>query len=131
MLPVAKSAGLQVRCLPGPACPVWFDVHRLRQGLFHLLGFVLGSSGEGAVIKIELEERKEGTVLNLTASGERAAGKARVAASDPQHPPQELVRRLGMGIARAIFEAAGGEFNVERAAESMDVRVTFVRGGGR
>ena len=43
LLPVAESAGVQVGFVPGLACPVWFDTPRLRQGLFHLVGFAIGS----------------------------------------------------------------------------------------
>jgi signal transduction histidine kinase len=122
LLPVAESAGVQVCYVPGPACAVWFDAPRLRQGLFHLIGFVIGSGGMGAAVKIELAERGADTVLALTVSGEGFYGGPSTADSD-----QELLRRLGLGIARAIFEAAGGSLTVERGPECLRVEVRLLR----
>ena len=42
LLLVAESAGVEIAYVPPPPCPVWFDSHRLRQGLFHLLGSLIG-----------------------------------------------------------------------------------------
>ncbi len=120
LLPVAESAGVQVCCLPGPACPVWFDAPRLRQGLFHLIGFVIGSSG--AAVKIELAERGAEAVLTLTISRQSVDHVPSTANSD-----QELLRRLGLGITRAIFEAAGGSLSVERRDEGLNVEVKLLR----
>jgi hypothetical protein len=66
LLPVAEWAGDQVCDLPGPACPVWFDAPRPRQGLFHLIGFVIGSGGSNTAFKIELAERGADAALALT-----------------------------------------------------------------
>jgi DNA-binding response OmpR family regulator len=55
-LPLAESTGVRICYLPRSACPGWFEAQRLRRGLFHLLGFVVGSGGDGAVVKIELAE---------------------------------------------------------------------------
>lgn len=118
LLPVAESAGVQIHYRPGPACRVWFDVRRLRQGLFHLLGFVVSAGGEGSAVKIELSERGPEAVLGLTVSGEGTHSGASTA-----NPDQDLVRRLGLGIARAIFEVAGGSFSVGRTAEQLSVSV--------
>lgn len=125
LLPVAESAGVRIGYLPGSACPVWFDAQRLRQGLFHLLGFVVSSVGPGAGVKIDLDERGKEAVLALTASGQRACDEAS-ADSDP-----ELSRRLGLGIARTIFEVAGGNFSVEREGQSLSVEVRLPRNGGQ
>jgi signal transduction histidine kinase len=124
LLPVAESAGVQVRFVPGPACPVWFDAPRLRQGLFHLVGFAIGSGGAGAAVRIELVKREAEAMLTLTVSG-GGAGADHVADSD-----LELSRRLGLGIARAIFEAAGGSFHVARSAECPSVEVGILRKRG-
>jgi C4-dicarboxylate-specific signal transduction histidine kinase len=118
LLPVAESAEVQVFYVPGPACPVWFHAPRLRQGLFHLIGFAIGSRGPGAALKTELAERGAEAVLTLTVSGHGPVS----ANSD-----QELLRRLGLGIVRAIFEAAGGSVSVDRSAEYLRVEVRLLR----
>jgi hypothetical protein len=115
-LPVADSAGVHVQCVPGAACPVWFDAPRLRQGLFHLIGFVIGSGGAGAVLTIELADRGTEAMLALTVSG------ACDNASDA-HPDMALWRRVELGIARAIFEAAGGNFHAKRSMNRLSVEV--------
>jgi C4-dicarboxylate-specific signal transduction histidine kinase len=120
LLPVAESAGVQVCYTPGPACPVWFAAPRLRRGLFHLIGFVIGSGG--ATVEIELAERGAEAVLTLTIS--------RVGVYpglSPVNPDDELLRRLGLGIARAIFEAAGGSLTVRREAALLRVEVRFLQ----
>lgn len=123
--PVAESAGVQVHYLPLSACPVGFDATRLRQGLFHLLGFMLGSGGRGAVLKIDLDQHAGQPALSLTVAGPPQVDSAASTGSDQEHLPQELVRRLGLGIARAIFKAAGANFSVEHRAEAVSVEVHF------
>ena len=120
LLPVAESAGVQVCFVSGPACPVWFDAPRLRQGLFHLIGFAIGSGGAGAAVRIELAECEAEATLALTVSGPCARDDL----SGDSVP--ELLRRLGLGIARAIFEAPGRSFQVERSPASLGVEVGFL-----
>ena len=120
LLPVAESAGVQVACTPGPACRVRFDAPRLRQGLFHLMGYVIGSGGSR--VQIELAERGAEAMLKLTVSRAGMPDGLPSANSD-----QELSRRLGLGIARAIFEAAGGTLIVDRGVEGLSVQVRIPR----
>lgn len=120
LLPVAESAGVQVACTPGPACRLWFDAPRLRQGLFHLMGFVIGSGGSHVLI--ELAELGAEAALKLTVSRVGVPDGLPSANSD-----QELLRRLGLGIARAIFEAAGGTLTVESGVEGLSVQVRILR----
>ncbi len=120
LLPVAESAGVEITYLPQPACPVWFDPHRLRQGLFHLLGSLIGMGAHGSVLRIELEASGPQTVLALKLS----AIADNIGESEPQ-PDRELLQRLELGLSRAIFEAAGGVFSVERGSGSMFVRVSL------
>jgi signal transduction histidine kinase len=94
----------------------------LRQGLFHLIGFVLGSGGSNAAFKIELAERGADAALALTVRREGFNAGPSTTNSD-----QDLSRRLGLGIARAIFEAAGGSLSVERGAEGLSVEVRLLR----
>jgi C4-dicarboxylate-specific signal transduction histidine kinase len=122
LLPVAKSAGVQVCFVPGPPCPVWFDAPRLRQGLFHLAGFVIGSATPGDSVRIELAARGTEAMLGLTVLRERVCDRPPDSISD-----QELLRRLGLGIARAIFAAAGGSLTVKRAADGFSVEVRLSR----
>lgn len=124
LLPVAESAGIQLCYRSGPACRIWFDPSRLRQGLFHLLGFVISSGARGAVVEIDLEEPGDEVVLGLTVA---EAGDVASTAS----PQQELPRRLGLGIARTIFEAAGGSLTINCSTECRSVEVRLPREVGR
>lgn len=124
LLPVAESAGVQMDCLPGSACPVWFEPRRLRQALFHLLGYLVASGGRGAVVKIDLAEHAAEVVLEVTVSGDRSAASR-------ENSDEQLSRRLGLGIAHAIFAAAGGRFRVRREAEGLGVEVRLRRSPAR
>jgi signal transduction histidine kinase len=125
LLPVAEAAGVRICCLPLSACPVWFDAQHLRQGLFHLLGTMVSSGERGAVVKVELNQRGAEGLLALTVSDAKEDDPSS-GESDVEHPPQELVRRLGFGIAGAIFAAAGASFSWERAANTVSVEVRFL-----
>jgi len=127
LLPVAESAGVHVCHSFRSPCPVWFDAHRLRQGLFHLLGFGLASGGPGSVLKIEIEESGMEVLLALNISGQGGFDGASAVGPNHGHLPDDMVRRLGLGIARAIFEAAGGSFRWEREADRLSVEVRLLR----
>jgi hypothetical protein len=73
------------------------------QGLFHLIGFVIGSGCSNATFKIELAERGADAALVLTVRREGFNAGPSTISSD-----KDLSRRLGLGIARALFEEAGG-----------------------
>jgi len=127
--PVAESAGVQVHYLALSACPIWFDPKRLRQGLFHLLGFMLGSRGPGAELTIALDRRGAQSVLSLTVSGTEKCGDAANGGPDPEHLPRELLRRFELGLARTIFDAGGADFSVERGPEGISAEARFRRTG--
>jgi hypothetical protein len=84
-----------------------------------------------------LSESGEQVVLALTVSGEGISREAMESAESPESSspasssqdalPRDLTRRLGLGIARATFEAAGGSFRAERGIESMIVEVRLPR----
>ena len=131
LLPVAQSAGVQVCYSPRSPCPVRFDAQRLRQGLFHLLAFGFASGGPGAVLKIELEERGAEAWLTLILSGHGEFDGASPAGPNHDHLPDDMARRLGLGIARAIFEAAGGSFRLQHGADCLSVEVGLLRDATR
>ena len=119
LLLLAESKGVQICYSPGAAGLVWFEARRLRQGLFHLLGSALSAGGPGAVVRIEMVEAGEEVVLALTVSGE--AHRANLSEDE------QLALRLGLGIARATFEAVGGRFRVERGVDGLGVEVRLRR----
>lgn len=131
LLPVAQSAEVQVSYSPHSPCPVWFDAPRLRQGLFHLLGFGISSGAPGAVLKIDLEERGAEVWLMLALSGRRDVDGVPVAAANQDPLPEDMVRRLGLGIARAVFEAAGGSLCLEGGGDRLNVEVRLPQNGTR
>ena len=106
VLPVAETAGVRICWVRGPACPVWFEAQRLRSALFHLLGFAVGCGGRGSVVRIELGECGEQSRLTLTVSESPEDDQALGLISADDDPHRKLAQRLGLGIARAIFEAA-------------------------
>jgi hypothetical protein len=122
LLPVAESAGVHVCHSLRSPCPVWFDAHRLRQGLFHLLGFGLASGGPGSVMKIGMEERGMEVLLALTISGQGGFGGASAAGPSHDHLPDDMAQR-----SRVIFEAGGGSLRLEHGADCLIVEVRLLR----
>lgn len=107
--PVADEAGkkfsLNCRC---PAA-VQFAPRRLQEALFHLLEFALLSSPPGGIIEIETHQRDEGVELALD--------------FPLRGPGPNLGLRLKFEMAQRIFEAAGGDCQVEKVSARQRVRV--------
>jgi hypothetical protein len=122
LLLVAESSGVEIAFVSPPPCPVWFDAQRLRQGLFHLFGSLIGMGVQGSVLKIELDAGGPQTLLGLNLSSVAESNGE----SDPR-PDQKLLQRLDLGIARAIFEAAGGTFSLRRNPQNFTVNVLLSR----
>ncbi|MFL6305544.1 MAG: sensor histidine kinase [Candidatus Sulfotelmatobacter sp.] len=123
---VAEAAGVEIAYVAPPLCPVWFDAHRLRQGLFHLLGSLISMGSPGSVLKIKLDDCGPQTGLCLNLSG-MADSNGESDRQSGRQSDQELLQRLELGIARTIFEAAGGSFSLERRTQSFTVNVLLPR----
>ena len=127
LLPVAETAGVRLSFHPSSPCRVLFEPRRLRQALFHLVEFVLGSSRVPAAVDIETAERGQEVVLVATTSPQGVPCPQNSAAGFPVDEPEgkarELARRLGLAIARGIFEAAGGGFRLECSRDCLSVEV--------
>ncbi len=121
LLPVAEASEINLAYVPRSACAIFFDAQRLRQGLFHLLTSLIDEGGKGSVVKVGLEENGQEAVLSLTLSGAGAS-----CGTSGTGPDRELLQRLGLGIARAIFEAAGSTFKVQRLARSLTVQARIL-----
>ena len=119
LLLLAESKGVRIYYSPEAAGLVWFEARRLRQGLFHVLQSTVSAGGPGATVRIEVAETEEEVVLALTVSGE--------AHNSNLSDDEQLALRLGLGIARATFEAAGGHFRVERGIDGLGLRVWLDR----
>jgi C4-dicarboxylate-specific signal transduction histidine kinase len=123
LLAVAETAGIQIRYQPAREYWVCFDPLRLRQGLFHLLGSLAGCGQPGSIMKIEMSQGRDEVELRLSLLGNGFAESSDLLKTEIEHPPEKLIRRLGMGIARAVFEAGGGSFTAEAGAEAGNVEV--------
>jgi len=102
---------------------------RLRQALFYLLEFALGSAAVGAELKVAVGEEEKAlrvtvAISKVVWSGRKAPALAGNADSTETKPP-ELKRRLGLAIARRILESAGGRLQVENSGEKswLEVRL--------
>jgi hypothetical protein len=121
---VAEARDVRILWMPGSECLVWFEAQRLRSGLFHLLGFMVGCGRQGSVVRIDLAESGKHVVLALAVSEagpEHDQAVNLISAEDDSR--QKLAQRLGLGIARAIFEAAGGSFRAERTVDWMTLEI--------
>lgn len=122
-LPLAESADVEMMYLPRSACLVHFEAERLRRALFHLLGFAVSWVKNGAVVKIEVSESGKDALLGVTVSGESAAGERGAESSTEEDHARLLSQRLGLGIARNLFEAAGGSFSVGSEVNGISLEV--------
>ncbi len=127
LLPVAETAGVRLSFHRGSPCRVFFEPRRLRQALFHLLEYVLSGSRTAAAVNIEAAERGEEAVLVVTTSSQDVPcpqnSVAGPAANGSEGKAPELARRLGLAIARGIFQAAGGGLRLEGSGDCLSVEV--------
>jgi signal transduction histidine kinase len=118
LLPVAESAKVKLSLTSNSDCRVNFQASRLRQALFHLLEFALGSSTPGAEVKITAREADEARVTVAISAVEVSGSEAKAggsAAESTEWKQRDLKRRLGLAVAWRIFESAGGNLRIEEA----------------
>jgi|ERR1700676_804708 two-component system sensor histidine kinase CiaH len=127
LLPVAESKRVKVSLTSGSECVVNFQPSRLRQALFHLLESAVGSCAEGAEVIITAGEENDGVRVTLAVSavgdfGSKALDAGSTAESG-ERKQREFKRRLGLAIARRIFEIMDGSLHVEARGEQLWLEV--------
>jgi light-regulated signal transduction histidine kinase (bacteriophytochrome) len=131
LLPIAELAKVRLSLISSSECQVNFQTSRLRQGFFHLLSFAVDSSASGADVKITLREEDEARVtvaisrvifpeIGPPGSIPPAAGGAMKSVDGKQ---RDLKRRVGLAIARRIFEGVGGVLQTEEGGERLRIDV--------
>ncbi len=142
VLPVAKLAKvkLSLTCkseTAAPGCMVNFQASRMRQALVHLLESALGSAATGAEVTITTSEDAEAARLTVAVSplailpvatlqADESGPKNGTSASavgSAERKQRELKRRLGLAIARRIFEAAGATLLTQDSEERLWIEV--------
>lgn len=98
---VADSMGIGMSVAGDVSLQLKIEPHRLREGLFHTLEFALRSCGPGQELKIKTMTDGDGALLTVVGRAGEACDV-----------DLELQTRLVLGIARHIFEAAGGSLEV-------------------
>jgi signal transduction histidine kinase len=132
LMPLAERARVKFSLIASSDCPVNFETSRLRQALFHLLEFALGASAAGAKVKITAGEEDDGVRVTVEISAVGGSGsKAQDAGStaeSAERKQREFKRRLGLAIARRIFETADGSLHAEGSGERswLEVRLPLV-----
>jgi hypothetical protein len=100
--PVADSMELTMSVASEPSLRVGIESYSLRKGIFHLLEFALSSSTTGQELEI------------LTAKHcDEAALVVRTDAAKQGDVDDKLQARLALGIARHMFENAGGDLQLQ------------------
>ncbi len=141
VLPVAQLAKVKLLICnsetAASGCMVNFRASRLRQALFHLLESALGSAATGAEVTMTTSEDSEAARLTVAVSplailpvatleaGESGPknGTSASAVGSAERKQRELKRRLGLAIARRIFEAAGATFLTQNSEERLWIEV--------
>jgi K+-sensing histidine kinase KdpD len=133
--PNAGLGGVEISVSSNSDCVVNFEASRLRQAVVHLLEFAVGSAAAGAEVAIAVVEDDEAARLTIAVSptailSAEPASEDRVAGSaeSQERRQREWNRRLGLAIARRIFEVAGGSLrSVDHEGRlSLEVRLTPV-----
>jgi signal transduction histidine kinase len=135
--PVAESSNVKLSLTSSSDSLVTFQAGRLRQALFHLLEFALGSAAAVAEVKVTAVEDEEAVRVTVAISPiaiSEAGGsgpKARAVGSrtdSAEGKQRELKRRLGLAIARRIFEGANGSLQTENSGGRLylEVRLPLV-----
>jgi signal transduction histidine kinase len=136
LLPVAQSNQVKVVLTSDSDGLVNFQASRLRQALFHLLEFALASCAAGGQIQIKItadedEEAVRVTVaISATAAPEveesNAGAQARSGTAESAPSKQRgLKRRLGLVIARRIFETGDGSLHAQASGERLRLEVSL------
>jgi signal transduction histidine kinase len=132
VLPMAELAKVKVSLMcesetAASGCMVNFLASRLRQALFHLLEFALGSAATGAEVTITTSEDGEAARLTVAVSPLAILPVATLDAASEvgsaERKQRELKRRLGLAIARCIFEAAGATLLTQNSEERLWIEV--------
>ena len=125
LVPVAESAGIQLRFHAPDACPVLAEPRRLRQALFYLVESALAAADAGESVQIEAGARDRQAVVLLTVSRNTGAANGVVAWPEVagEEKKRELGRRLGLAIASRTFEAAGGSLYAEEGERCWRLRL--------
>lgn len=112
-LPVAEAKQVTLLVETSFPCQVQFEQQRLRQAVFHVLQFALQSAAQRAIVKIDLAPQENVALLRIATLQEDAPPLGDAVSPEPAEPKVDpLQRKLGLNIARSIFEAAGGSLEV-------------------
>jgi signal transduction histidine kinase len=127
LLPVAQSARVKVSLTSASDCLVNFQASRLRQALVHLLESTVGAPAAGAEAKITAGEENHAVrvtvAISAVGSSDAKARDAESTAESVERKQREFKRRLGLAIARRIFESADGSLYAEGSAERWGLEV--------
>ena len=127
LLPVAESANLKLSLTSRGDSLVNFQAGRLRQAVFYLLEFALGSAAVGAEVKVTVGEEEESVRVTVAISeAARSAPKVRTVgnnAGSAEQKQSELKRRLGPTIARRIIESRDGSLQTESSGKRLWLEV--------
>jgi hypothetical protein len=130
LLPVAEYEGKNLTMSTAPGC-VCIAAHRLKQALLSLLQCALDGCARGATVtaKIENAEKNGAMVLQVVTPGMQAGSCIGAVRDGRPGKMAELRRRLRLAIARRIFEAAGGRFQLKERAMEWRCEVRLQRAG--
>ena len=131
--PMAIPTRVELSVSSGSECVVNFQVGRLRQALVHLIEFALSSAAIDGAVAITVDEEGEGVRLTIVVSPTVSTSVElapdnrveRTTAESQEGKQRQWNRRLGLAIARRIFETAGASFETEASGERLWLEVRF------
>jgi len=125
LLPVAKSAGLQLSLTCRGSCHVKLEAGRLRQGVFYVIESALNHSRPGSEIGICVTQ--EGSESGLTIRIPVLLRKNRRVSRKSVGIVSDLRQRLTLAVARHTFESAAGSFRIRRGSRQTTLIIRLPR----
>ena len=125
LLPVAKSAGLQLSLTCRGSCHVKLEASRLRQGVFYVIESALNHSRRGSEIGIWVTQ--EGSDSGLTIRIPALLRKNRRVPLKSVGTASDLRQRWTLAIARHTFESAAGSFRIRQGPRQTTLIIRLPR----
>lgn len=125
LLPVARERQVEVSCCCAARLPVLAEPRRMRQGLFYLAESALNRAQSGSEFRVTADLHEDSALLGfmIASAGERIPGEhADSTSAKPTEEPNGLIQ-LPLMVARRIFEAAGGSYQILRDGHHLSFRV--------
>ena len=126
LLPVARTARVRLCLIARKHLRIDFEPNRLRQAIFHLAQFALGSAAADSEIEFAAAPTEVGVRLSIRLSSPQSEKQQVAPAVNLKSP--ELGPNFDLAIARRIFQSAGGSLRMHHRQGRVSVEICLPLG---